>query len=313
MNILGISFGIKDGNCDILTKEALLGAKEAGADIKMARIQDIRILPCIGCHGCMKNLYTTASPDCVLKGDCFNEFVKEVMWADGVIFVTSVTKGTPNSYFRIYQDHMPTWDIAGIRKAGFMMRPDSKIDRRAFNHRTAGLIAIGGNKKDGDLGFSMMQNITHCLQMDPVDGFYAEGNYAHDQVLEHEDQIQRAREVGKNVALDAALPRKKRIWHGAAGTCPVCHHDMFVIEPGRKYISCCNCAIDGTLVEKDGRLVPSFTELELRFPRTTEEEMLQHHADVDAQMFDFGSMKEKLEEKKKVYKDFTVNIIHPAK
>ena len=33
MNILGISFGIKDGNSDILTKDALLGAQEAGATI----------------------------------------------------------------------------------------------------------------------------------------------------------------------------------------------------------------------------------------------------------------------------------------
>ena len=118
MNILGISFGIKDGNSDILTKEALLGAQEAGADIRLARIQDIKVLPCVGCHGCMMGLYMKGSPDCVLKEDCFNDLITEVLWADGVIVVTPLIKGMPNAFFRNYQDHMPTWDIAGIRKAG---------------------------------------------------------------------------------------------------------------------------------------------------------------------------------------------------
>ena len=311
--ILGISFGIEDGNCDILTKEALLGAKEAGAEIRMARIQDLKILPCIGCHGCMKNMYMKASPDCVLKGDQFNDFIKEVFWADGVVFVTPVTKGSPNSYFRIYQDHMPTWDVAGIRKAGIQSRPDSKIDLRAFDHRTAGLIAVGASTEDKELGFSMMQNITHCLQMDPVDGFYADGNYGHGQVLEQDAQLKRAHEVGRNVAEEAKLARKKRTWHGEQGTCPVCHHSVFVVEPGKKYVSCCNCAIDGILVEKDGCLVPYFSDMELRFPRTTEEEMLHHHSDVDAQMFDFASMKEVLEEKKKVYMNYDVTLVKPQR
>ena len=88
---------------------------------------------------------------------------------------------------------------------------------------------------------------------------------------------------------------------------------MFVVEPGKKYVSCCNCAIDGTMKESHGKLVPSFTELELRFPRTTEEEMLQHHNDVDTQMADFASMKDELEAKKQIYKDFNVNIIRPEK
>lgn len=312
-HILGISFGIEDGNCDILTKEALLGAKEAGAEIRMARIQDLKILPCVGCHGCMKNMYMKASPDCVLKGDQFNDFIKEVFWADGVVFVTPVTKGSPNSFFRIYQDHMPTWDVAGIRKAGIQTRPDSKIDPRAFDHRTAGLIAVGASAEDKELGFSMMQNITHCLQMDPIDGFFAGGNYGHGQVLEQDAQLKRAREVGRNVAEEAKLARKKRTWHGETGTCPVCHHSVFVVEPEKKYVSCCNCAIDGILVEKDGRLIPQFSDMELRFPRTTEEEMLHHHSDVDEQMFDYSSMKAVLDKKKKVYKDYNVKLVKPPR
>ena len=44
-----------------------------------------------------------------------------------------------------------------------------------------------------------------------------------------------------------------------------------------------------------------------------EEEMLHHHADVNLQMFDFASMREKLEEKKQIYKNYQVSIIRPQK
>ena len=51
MKILGLSFGKKNANSDILTKEALYGAKEAypDAEIKFINTQRLTIDRCIGC------------------------------------------------------------------------------------------------------------------------------------------------------------------------------------------------------------------------------------------------------------------------
>ena len=46
MKILGISGGRKMGNSEILLKEALMGAKEEGADVEFIRMLDMDIRPC---------------------------------------------------------------------------------------------------------------------------------------------------------------------------------------------------------------------------------------------------------------------------
>jgi multimeric flavodoxin WrbA len=40
------------GNSDMLLDSALKGAKEGGANIEKIRICDLKISPCIECHGC---------------------------------------------------------------------------------------------------------------------------------------------------------------------------------------------------------------------------------------------------------------------
>ena len=54
MKILGLSFGKKNANCDILCKEALYGAKEAfpDAEITFINTQRLHIDRCIGCGAC---------------------------------------------------------------------------------------------------------------------------------------------------------------------------------------------------------------------------------------------------------------------
>ena len=54
MKVLGLSFGKKNANDDILVKEALYGAKEAfpDAEIKFINTQRLTIDRCIGCGAC---------------------------------------------------------------------------------------------------------------------------------------------------------------------------------------------------------------------------------------------------------------------
>ncbi|MDI6895016.1 MAG: NAD(P)H-dependent oxidoreductase [Bacillota bacterium] len=54
MKVLGLVGSARRlGNTEILVKEALAGARGAGADVAMVRLPDLRILPCDGCMSCV--------------------------------------------------------------------------------------------------------------------------------------------------------------------------------------------------------------------------------------------------------------------
>ena len=58
IKILGLSFGRKMGNTDILVKEALYGAKEGRpeAEVKFINTNKLTIDRCTGCGACSSNL-----------------------------------------------------------------------------------------------------------------------------------------------------------------------------------------------------------------------------------------------------------------
>ena len=67
MKILGISGGNKNGANDCMCKEALLAAKEQGAEIEFVRLMDLDIKHCTGCKACVMSLFSGRGNMCVLK------------------------------------------------------------------------------------------------------------------------------------------------------------------------------------------------------------------------------------------------------
>jgi len=47
MKILGISGGSKNGTNDAMCREALMGAKEMGAEVEFIHLLDLNLKPCI--------------------------------------------------------------------------------------------------------------------------------------------------------------------------------------------------------------------------------------------------------------------------
>lgn len=52
MKVMAICAGRKNGNGEILAKEALSAAQAMGAEVEMINLFDYNILPCTGCEGC---------------------------------------------------------------------------------------------------------------------------------------------------------------------------------------------------------------------------------------------------------------------
>ena len=69
MKVLGLSFGRKMKNCEILVKEALLEAQSMGAEVQFIRMIDLDIKPCTGCGGCGNSLQKGGSGRCIIKDD----------------------------------------------------------------------------------------------------------------------------------------------------------------------------------------------------------------------------------------------------
>lgn len=84
MKVLGICLSPrKNGNSEILLRQALKGAKELGAKIEFLSIRKMKIEPCNGCLGCR-----TAGV-CRIKDDMRDVYPK-LLEADGIIFATPV-------------------------------------------------------------------------------------------------------------------------------------------------------------------------------------------------------------------------------
>lgn len=101
MRILGLSFGKKNANCDILCKEALYGAREAypDAEIKFINTQRLTIDRCIGCGACSKALEKGKDNVCIIKDD-FQMVENEIRAADAVIVAAPVYVLQPVGQFK---------------------------------------------------------------------------------------------------------------------------------------------------------------------------------------------------------------------
>lgn len=84
MKVLGIVCSPrKGGNTEILVKEALDGAKEAGAETELLLVAGKKIAPCDGCCSCEK------TGVCKIKDD-MQAIYQQLEAADGIIFGTPV-------------------------------------------------------------------------------------------------------------------------------------------------------------------------------------------------------------------------------
>ena len=69
MKILGISGGMRNGSNDGMCIEALMGAKEMGAEVEFIQLQNLHIEHCTGCTACVQSVLGGRGGKCVLKDD----------------------------------------------------------------------------------------------------------------------------------------------------------------------------------------------------------------------------------------------------
>ncbi|MDL2294192.1 flavodoxin family protein [Ruminococcaceae bacterium OttesenSCG-928-D13] len=251
MKVLGLSFGRKNSNCDIVVKEALLGAQAAGAEVRFVNTMNLKIGRCIDCGGCTRDRQKGGNGGCILPDD-YPFIENEIFDADAIILAAPVYVLGPTGQYKNVCDRIgPARDRAFMtlenkRREELGMKP---LDERIFKDRFVGLISVGGARTENwtSFGLSGMHLFTFSMQMTVVDqiNLYGSGdrvNPAFDPEL-----MARLGQMGKNVASCVGMPRLEAPYFGDdEGICPLCHCDLLTVK-GTTNVECPVCGTHGTL------------------------------------------------------------------
>jgi multimeric flavodoxin WrbA len=302
-----------------MTKEALMGAKEAGAEIEFIHLLNLNIKPCIGCVNCVtgpEGVMNGGSGKCVIKDD-LPWFEDKYYDADGIIFVLPIfEKGIPG-FFKCIQDRLcgPGHDV-GMLTIARTIREHKGIttgkgpDPRAFKKRFASFISIGGSdwvcKASSDLNLCAMSPMLNII--DDITFSWAKS------VMMDNDRIAKVHQIGINIAKAAQNPEKAKFL-GDPGICPNCHSRVMHLSDSSQRAECMVCGIIGELVIQDGKIKFEFEPEQYKRAHTTLPGKIKHVEDIGRIEGKFMQDKETPEYKTRVarYKAFIQPSTPPKK
>ncbi|RLG62999.1 flavodoxin family protein, partial [archaeon] len=112
MRILGLVASYrKMGNSEVLAREALLAARELGAEVALIRLTDLHVEPCKGCMACLFK-----GEPCRIEDDV-DWFMNQLLESDGVVLSSPTYILSPPGIVKMLIDRMiPLQDSDKIRE-----------------------------------------------------------------------------------------------------------------------------------------------------------------------------------------------------
>ena len=210
--VMGVTAGRKDSNCEILLKEALLACREQGAEVRMIDLKDYELLDCNGCTACTMGMSMGKNTGCSLADKDDKQKIMDVMLEqDAVIFSAPTYDLMPSSLFLKFMHRNLAYESAFLTKIGAIAPRD----------RVGALIAVGGSTRSWQsMALECMQATTFTNSFKIVDMYMATQVPAPAQVLLYEEKVARAREMGLNVMKALNTPPAERKWLGVPTATP---------------------------------------------------------------------------------------------
>ncbi len=302
MKILGISAGTKNGNNDAMCKEALMGAKEMGAEIEFIRLLDLDLKHCTGCIACVKALMSGRGNICALKDDF--EWLKDKMLdADGIIFSVPIfEKGAAGIFHTVVDRFGPRMDRGNNIAAAKIAEENGGTapDPRIFKEKVISYMGIGGSD-----WVTRTQCDFEMLSLTPMWTTINNEVFPWSKSIIMEDEkIRKAHEIGKNLA-EAAMDIENAQYKGEADLCPHCHSRNFYINNDGT-ASCCLCGIEGKLQMTSEGIKFVFPEEQLKHAHNTLSGKFIHMNDIKMNEGRLMEIKKSDEYKQRLqkYKDF---------
>lgn len=321
MKILGLSFGKKNANTDILVKEALFGAREGAkdAEIKFINTNRLTIDRCIGCGVCSMNLEKGKDNDCIIKDDM--QMVEDaIREADCIILGAPVYVLQPVGQFKNLVDRFSCrHDVSAINwvldKRRNKEAPGNADDfpKERLKKRYVSYISVGGasTKNWVSMGNATLHLFGFPAMMKVIGNYnaYHMGTTGHpilDQKL-----MENVHEMGKQTALAYGKPEEEIPWVGEEGTCPVCHQNLLTVD-GTTTVECPICGIEGKISIEDEKLNVTFSKEQQERARGTFAGLREHTVEIQG----FGAVcgpkimanKEKLDKEMERFKNFDTYI-----
>ncbi len=293
--IIGLSCGRKNGNSETLLKAAAMGAAEFGVETEIIRAMSLKVLPCTGCWACRTvGKCPKDDTDWILEKTCVEDA--------GLIVAVPCYHIRANGYFTCIHEKM-----------NHIFQKDMSILKKT---KVGGIIGVGGGGYDAWTSLTLpMVNIFLQHTRVLVDQFQtnfcslAEWNlWLQDKKMtaEHinelrivdlsyeelfkrwpqpnslpevfEKSIERAKQLGRNVAKAMSMPIEKVKYVGESYgvECPVCHTNVVVIPKDLPYVACPVCYVRGTVSVDDGKFKVKWNKKDAAHPRFTME-AVDHH------------------------------------
>jgi len=263
--IIGLSCGRKNGNSEILLKEALMGAGELGVESDIIRAMDLRVKPCTGCESCSIAMARGTEVRCAIKDDDVPWILEKTLVEDcGLIVSGPVYHLRANSYFEIIHERMlPT-----------MFRHPEVLKKT----RVGAIISVGGGEPEWTpLGLTSMNIfVQHSrILVDQMQVNYVGRPGA---VLMQEKQLKRARELGRRVARAMMMPIKqvKFVGDETEVSCPVCHCNVLKVPAKLPNIFCPVCWVKGVITINEDKMKVKWDEEDTKHPRFSERGVSTH-------------------------------------
>lgn len=304
--VLGLSFGRKMSNCEVMVKTALMECEKAGCEVTFIRVDDLDIQPCTGCIACVIGMISgRGKGDCVIK-DEFHILDEALMECDGLIVASPTYVLSPTGRFKTVCDRIgPSHDItfrqdtydAGVA-AG---KPADKLpDVRSFKPRVGALISVGGAMTKNWLSFMLptMYEITMSMGIDVVDMAEYHGAMAYEHVVGNQPVMERMVQLGQHIAEAVACEdaSSRTMWRGdSQGACPVCHCDMITILHDKKRVECPVCGIEGTIEMEGDNIKACFSEEQQKRSRLFYVGKLEHSTEIKTKAVGPGQIPNKAE------------------
>ena len=204
--VMGITAGRKNGNSEILLKEALTVCEEAGADVTMINLRDFHLVDCTGCTSCTKAMSQGKYNGCVLDNKDDKKKIMDAMLAqDAVIFSVPAYDLMPASVYLTFAQRSLSYETSFLETIGAIEHHD----------RVAGLISVGGSTRSWQsMALEGLQATMFTTDMKVVDMMLATRVPAPGQCLLDEKLMARARKLGEHIMQAVAAPPEERGWLG---------------------------------------------------------------------------------------------------
>lgn len=260
MKILGIIAGRPKRMTEYWCQAALKGAEEAGAEVELINLRQLHINPCNGCCVCHRGGRSDGKLGCVYDDD-MNWLDEKIMECDGMIVCAPCFECSPPSEVKLFCDRLgPSHDVM-IRRDIDQRRAAQGLegnDPRWYKRRPCAFITHGGSEWT-TLGLSSLSIIAVPLGMTIVG--LEEFQFAA-SILEPKN-TQRAKDLGRNVALNCGKAEEDMVFLGEDGHCPMCHNSTMILSRDSNTATCAVCGIQGTVTVENEKFHIAYTQQEL--------------------------------------------------